>query len=139
MSEAGFPVKTRGQLAAVAELRWRVFVHSLLTTRGKLELVSRAIISLIFAAFALGGAAGLGWAAHYIVTGDELKYLAILLWLVFLFWQVLPLVATASTTDTDSSDLLRFPLSYRSYFLFAWRTACSIPSPRSVACGCWGY
>jgi len=36
---------------------------------------------------------------------------------VFFFWQVFPVMATAFTNNPDSSDLLRFPLSYRSYFL----------------------
>jgi ABC-2 type transport system permease protein len=36
---------------------------------------------------------------------------------VFVFWQVFPVMATAFTNNPDSSDLLRFPLSYDSYFL----------------------
>jgi ABC-2 type transport system permease protein len=40
-----------------------------------------------------------------------------LLWPVFLFWQLFPLMATAFTRNLESASLLRFPLSYRSYFL----------------------
>jgi ABC-2 type transport system permease protein len=34
-----------------------------------------------------------------------------------LFWQFFPVMATAFTNNPDSSELLRFPLAYRSYFL----------------------
>ncbi len=36
---------------------------------------------------------------------------------VLIFWQVFPVVATAFANNPDSTDLLRFPLNYRSYFL----------------------
>ena len=45
----------RQQLAAVAKLRWRVFVNSLQTTRGRVELGSRIFIALAFMAGGLGG------------------------------------------------------------------------------------
>jgi len=105
------------QLIAVADLRWRMFLNGLRTRRGKMELASGIIATLVFA---LGGlaafaaAAGFSW---YFVTHGEPGFLAILLWPVLFFWQVFPLVATAFTNNPDSSDLLRFPLTYRSYFL----------------------
>lgn len=104
------------QLMAVAELRWRMFLNGLRTRRGKMELASGVIATLVFA---LGGlaafvaAAGFCW---YFVTHGEPELVAILLWPVFFFWQVFPLMATAFTNNPDSSDLLRFPLTYRSYF-----------------------
>jgi ABC-2 type transport system permease protein len=112
-----FAVQTRGQLAAVAGLRWRMFLNSLRTTRGKLELVSRVIVSLAFALGGLGGAVGMGAGAYYFVAEGKAEYLALFLWPILFFWQAFPLMATAFTNNPDSSDLLRFPLSYRSYFL----------------------
>jgi ABC-2 type transport system permease protein len=107
----------RGQFAAIADLRWRLFVNSLRTIRGQLELVSHIIVGLAFALGGLGGALGLGIGAFYLVSGGNPELLALLLWPVFFFWQVFPLAATAFTKNPDSSDLLRFPLAYRSYFL----------------------
>jgi len=51
------------------------------------------------------------------VSEGSVEWLGLLLWGVFLFWQLFPLMATAFTENLDSSNLLRFPLSYRSYFL----------------------
>jgi ABC-2 type transport system permease protein len=117
MSDLNLTLHTRGQLAAIAELRWRLFVNSLRTTRGKLELFSRIVIGFAFAIGGLGGAFGMGIAASLMISDGKPELLAILLWFVFIFWQVFPIMATAFANNPDSSDLLRFPLSYRSYFL----------------------
>ena len=114
---AVFPPDAHGQFAAVARVRWRLFVNSLRTSRGRLELFSRIIIGLAFALGGLGGAFGLGAAAWDLVSEGSVEWLGLLLWGVFLFWQLFPLMATAFTENLDSSNLLRFPLSYRSYFL----------------------
>lgn len=108
---------TRNQLAAVANLRWRMFLNSLRTKRGKLELASRVIVSAAFTAGGLGGAIGTGVGAYYFVSEGKPQMLALLLWPVLMFWQLFPVMATAFTNNPDSSDLLRFPLGYSSYFL----------------------
>ncbi|MGC2446316.1 MAG: hypothetical protein WA477_01640 [Candidatus Sulfotelmatobacter sp.] len=106
-----------GQLAAIADLRWRMFVNGLRSRRGKMELVSRIFVTSAFAVGGLGGffaTAGISW---YFVTNGNSAFLAIPLWMIFFFWQIFPVMATAFTSNPDSSELLRFPLSYRSYFL----------------------
>jgi len=110
-------VRRRGQLAAIADLRWRMFVNSLRTKRGKMELVSRIIVTVAFTGGGLGGAVGIGLGAYYFVAENRSENLAVLLWPVFFFWQLFPIMATAFTNNPDSSDLLRFPLTYRSFFL----------------------
>jgi ABC-2 type transport system permease protein len=109
--------KRRGQLAAIAWLRWRLFVNALRSTRGKMEFISQIIVGLAFAIGGLGGAAVMGGMTFFFLERGKPELLALLLWTVFLFWQVFPIMATAFTNNPDSSDLLRFPLTYRSYFL----------------------
>lgn len=106
-----------GQLTAIAELRWRLFVNSLRSNRGKMELASRLLITFVFAIGGLGGfiaATGFAW---YFVSQNNAEYLAILLWPIFFFWQLFPVMSTAFTNNPDSAELLRFPLTYRSFFL----------------------
>jgi ABC-2 type transport system permease protein len=117
LSDLSLTVDQRGQLTAIAWLRWRLFSNALRTRRGKLELLSRAIVALAFAGGGLGGAALMGGAAFFFVSEGKPEMLALLLWTVFVFWQGFPIMATAFTNNPDASDLLRFPLSYRSYFL----------------------
>lgn len=117
MSELNLTLHARGQLKAVANLRWRMFVNSLRTTCGKLELLSRGLVSLAFMLGGLGGCFGMAAGAFYFLSEGKPEFLALLLWPVLFFWQVFPVMATAFTNNPDSSDLLRFPLSYPSYFL----------------------
>ncbi len=117
MSELNLRVHARSQLAAIAELRWRLFINSLRTTRGKLELLSRGLVSLAFLLGGLGGCLVMAAVAFYFLSAGKPEWLSFLLWAVLFFWQVFPVMATAFTNNPDSSDLLRFPLSYRSYFL----------------------
>ena len=107
----------RQQLAAVAELRWRIFANSLRTFRGRLELASRIFVGLAFVTGGIGGAVGLGGAAWFAILQGNAEWLGALLWPVFLFWQLFPLMATAFTQNVESLNLLRFPLNYRLYFL----------------------
>lgn len=106
-----------GQLSAIAQLRWWMFVNGLRSRRGKAELASRVIVT---SAFTFGGfgafaaATGFSW---YFVSESQAQFLAVVLWPIFFFWQFFPVMATAFTNNPDSSELLRFPLTYRSYFL----------------------
>jgi ABC-2 type transport system permease protein len=117
MAGVSLPVATRGQLAAIAQMRWRLVVNSVRTMQGRLEMVSKAFMALGILVGALGGGTAVAAASWYFVSRANVEYLAFILWGMFVFWQVFPVMATAFTETTDTSNLLRFPLSYRSYFL----------------------
>lgn len=117
MSEPARNSARRQQLAAIAWLRWRLFVNALRTTRGQLEFISRIFVGFLFSVIALGGAFGLALLCYVSLTAGKPQLLPVFFWMIFAFWQVFPIMATAFSSTTDSSDLLRFPLSYPSYFL----------------------
>jgi ABC-2 type transport system permease protein len=137
MAELILRPRRRGQLVAIAELRWRLFVNSLRTRRGMLELVSRIFIGIAFALGGFGGAFGMAVAAFFFIEQGKPELLALLTWPVFVFWQSFPIMATAFTNNPDSSDLLRFPLSYDSYFLV--RMAYGTFDPATALCGLWSF
>lgn len=116
MAGVNFAPSMRGQFAAIARVRWQLFVNSLRTVRGRLELVARAFMFLGFAILGLGGCVGLGFAAWYFISHGQAPFLAFLLWPIFLMWQLFPVLATAFSENIDTSNLLRFPLTFRSYF-----------------------
>src|SRR6202451_831457 len=60
---------------------------------------------------------GVGFSAWYFVASGRVDWLPLLLWPVFLFWQLFPVMASAFTENVDSSNLLRFPLTFPSYFM----------------------
>src|ERR1700751_4638397 len=105
------------QLLAIAQLRWWMFLNGLRSRRGKAELASRLLVTSFFAFGGFGAFAACAGFSWYFVSNGEAELLAILLWPIFFFWQFFPVMATAFTNNPDSSELLRFPLTYRSYFL----------------------
>jgi ABC-2 type transport system permease protein len=109
--------EAREQFAAIADLRWRIFVNSLRTLRGRLEVVSWIFVGLAFAGMGIGGALGLAAAAWFFTSQHNVEWLALVLWGVLLYWQLFPVMATAFTEAFDSSNFLRFPIRYPSYFL----------------------
>jgi len=58
----------RGQLAAIARVRWQLFVNGLRTIRGRLEVVARGIVFLMLTVAGLGGSFALGAAALLLLT-----------------------------------------------------------------------
>ena len=94
-----------------------MFINGLRSKRGKMELASRVIVTSVFAFGGIGGFAGAAALSWYMASQDKAEFLAVPLWLIFMFWQFFPVMATAFTNNPDSSELLRFPLTYRSYFL----------------------
>jgi ABC-2 type transport system permease protein len=127
----------RGQLTTIAGLRWRLFVNALRSSRGVLELVSRILVSFAFAVGGLGGGFFMAAMASVFISQGKPAMLALLLWPVFVFWQAFPIMATAFTNNPDASELLRFPLSYRSYFLV--RMAYGAFDPVTVLVGLWSF
>ena len=105
------------QLTAIADLRWRMFLNGLRSKRGKMELASRTLITLVFTIGGIGGFLVATISSWYFVSQNNAEYLAILLWPIFFFWQLFPVMSTAFASNPDTTDLLRFPLTYRSYFL----------------------
>ena len=114
---AGLNPDLGDQLRAIANLRLRLFINSLRSIRGRANLVSRGIGTLLVLGAGIGGAFALSVTAWGIFTQGQPVWLDLLFWLVFLFWQLFPVMATAFTENIDASALLRFPLSYPGYFL----------------------
>ena len=117
ISAMRLPDSVAAQLMAVAELRWRMFVNGLRSRRGKAELVSRIFVTSVFSIGGLGIFSFAIFMSWYFVSQRQAERLPLVLWPIFLFWQFFPVMATAFTNNPDSSELLRFPFTYRSYFL----------------------
>jgi len=133
-ARAAWP-EIRDQFAAIAQLRWRIFINSTRTLRGRLEVVSWILMGFGFAALGLGGMFGLGTAAWFFVSHGQTEWLAAVLWGIFLYWQIFPVMATAFAESFDSTNFLRFPLRYRSYFFI--RMAYGALDPATLVASLW--
>jgi ABC-2 type transport system permease protein len=116
VADLNVSLETRGQFAAIAQLRWRMFVNSLRTNSGKAELGFRIFASTTMGLGGLGASIGLGVGAYSILASHaNAEWLAVLLWIVFLGWQLIPIFTSTLASGADSSSLLRFPLSFPGY------------------------
>jgi len=112
-----FSPEIRGQFSAIARVRWQLFLNSMRTIRGRMEIVARVFTFLAFGMGGIVGSIAIGFTAWYFTYSGRVDWLPVLLWPVFLFWQFVPVMASAFTENVDSSNLLRFPLTFPSYFL----------------------
>jgi len=131
---SGVP-RLREQLSTIARIRWQLFINSLRTLRGRLELVSHIFVAF---GFGLGGITGLvacGVGSWYVVSHGKSEWLAAVLWPIFLFWQLFPVAATAFSENFDTSNLLRFPLSYPAFFMI--RVAYGSLEPATILGSLW--
>jgi ABC-2 type transport system permease protein len=104
------------QIRLVAHLRWMLFKNALRTVKGRLEAVSSGILWLMMTGIVLGGAVFFGFATYILVSEMHWARLAVLPWIISVFWQVYPIFASTVGAQFDFSNLLRFPLRFSSFF-----------------------
>ena len=96
-----------------------LFKNSLRNIKGRLEALSSAILWLMMSGLVLGGGIFFGIATYYLVQHNHWGWLAGLLWIVFVFWQVYPIFAASAGAQFDFANLLRFPLRFSSFFILS--------------------
>jgi ABC-2 type transport system permease protein len=122
-------------VSTIAYLRWRLLANSLRTVRGRLEAVSRVMIACSMTAASLGGGVLLAVVAHKAAVKSNALYLDLVLWLIFGFWQLYPLFGSLFSPPFESNELLRFPLSFPSFYLLSF--SYELLNPVTWVCGMW--
>jgi len=109
--------EARAQYAAMAQMRWRMFMNGLRSIHGVLDLGATGIAWLFYSIFGLGLGAGLCAAAYSLASHASWQYLPILFWTIGFLWLTFPLVVASFQEQSDLGVLLRFPVHFGSYFL----------------------
>lgn len=107
------------QIQLIARLRWMLFKNSLRNIKGRLEALSSAILWLMMSGLVFGGGIFFGIATYYLVHSNHTSWIAGLLWIVFVFWQLYPIFAASAGAQFDFANLLRFPLRFSSFFILS--------------------
>lgn len=107
----------RSQYAALAGLRWRVFVNGLRSKLGAFEMGARTVAFLIYGMMGLGLGAAAAMIAFTLASRGSWDYLFVILWPACLIWQVVPIMLASFQEQFDLGSLLRFPVGFRSFFL----------------------
>jgi ABC-2 type transport system permease protein len=105
------------QFKAVAAARWAAQMHAVKTLRGKLELISRIAIFAFYGVFGLLFGVGAGAIAYIAVQHRQTEFISGMIWFLFGFWQLFPILRAGFTNTFDANILLRFPVRYSTYYL----------------------
>jgi ABC-2 type transport system permease protein len=117
MQGGAFGSLARAQYAALARMRFRVFTNGLRFRKGALELGARTFGYLLYGCTGLGLGAGVGVATYLLVSNHEWRFLPIVFWGAFFLWQMVPIMMASFQEQFDLGTLLRFPVSFESFFL----------------------
>lgn len=112
-----FGTQARAQYGALARLRWHMFGNSLRSTKGAVEIGARIVVFIVYAGMGLGMGTGAGFSTYALASNGKWQYLAIVFWVVCFLWQVVPVMLASFQEQFDLSCLLRFPVSFQSFFL----------------------
>ncbi len=107
----------RAQYAAMARLRWHMFVNGLRSKLGAFELGARTVTFAINVLMGLGLGVGMALGAYFLVSGEKWHFLPILFWALCILWQTGPVMLASFQEQFDLSILLRFPVSFGPYYL----------------------
>ena len=107
----------RRQYAALVAMRWRMVVNSVRSVQGAFELGARGVAFIIYSMMGLSLGAGLGAGAYSMISKGHVQFMPALFWTVFVVWQVLPIALASFQEQFDLGGLLRFPVSFGSFYL----------------------
>lgn len=107
----------RAQYAAMAALRWHMFINGLRSKSGAFELGARMVAYFFYALMGLGLGVLMGAGAFLLANDDQWQFLPLLFWALCFLWQVGPVMLASFQEQFDLGILLRFPVRFGSYYL----------------------
>jgi ABC-2 type transport system permease protein len=119
MAEVANPPGLSRQLSLVMLVRWQTFRNRLRGESEEMHMVGTVALGLFFAALTLGASAGICFAAFAAARTRTWFFVSLILWGIFLFWQLVPVLASEMNPGFDGRNLLRFPLRFSAFFLMS--------------------
>lgn len=108
--------EARSQYAAMARMRWRMFVNGLRSIHGILDLGATGIAWMLYTVIGLAAGFGLGAGSYAMALHAQWQFLPVLFWVASFLWLMLPVAVASYQGQTDLGILLRFPVRFASYF-----------------------
>lgn len=107
------------QVRLVGGLRWRIFRNDLRKKSKRLDLLAMIWVSVFGATAVLGCSTFFYWAAQRSLAAGHSGRLALLFWIIFIFWQIFPILMAGFGNTFEFRKLLRFPLTLRAFYLLS--------------------
>ena len=106
----------RGQYAALAAMRMRLFVNGLRSNDGVFELGARAIAFIVYGCMGLGLGVGAGVTAYSFVSRQMWQVIPIEFWVICFIWQAVSVALASFQEQFDLGGLLRFPIGFGAFY-----------------------
>lgn len=116
-------------------LRWQLLQNSLRRPSRRAELGLQILWVLMGAGFVLMGSIGFFAGAFGLLKISRADLLDLLLWAVFLVWQLAPILFEGYSPGLNFREVARYPISFR--VLFFLSAVYGLTDPAAIACVCW--
>jgi hypothetical protein len=116
-------------------LRWQLLVNSMRRPGRRAELALQVVWTLMGSGFVLAGCIGFFFGAFGLLRINRPDLLDLLLWAVFIIWQLAPILFEGYSPGLNFREVARYPVSFR--VLFSLNAAYGLSDPAAVACVLW--
>ena len=105
------------QLKLVAGLRWSILRNSLRNKNSRRDLIGIVIAGVASGVLVIGLCVAFYVGTYFFLTKGYASWMALLFWVIFLWWQVFPVLVAGFGANFEFNNLLRFPLSLKAFYL----------------------
>lgn len=116
-SSSLFSGHARAQYRALAAMRWSMFKNGIRSTKGAMELGARMVVMLVYCFVGLSLSLAVGAGAYLAAAEGKWRLIPLILWGVFILWQVVPITLASFQEQFDIGGLLRFPVTFAAYYV----------------------
>lgn len=105
------------QIRLVAGVRWRMLKNSLRRKHNVWDLIAMIWVAFFSACLVLGASVAFYTGGYEFLAKGRPGWFALLFWVIFVWWQILPVFVAGFGSNFEFASLLRFPLSVRAFYL----------------------
>jgi ABC-2 type transport system permease protein len=135
MADLAGPVSLSDQIRLVAGLRWRMLINGLRKKNNVLDLIGMGFVSFFGLILVIVPSFAFYFAGYSFVSEGRLQWLAVPFWAIFVFWQVIPILAAGFGSRFEFRTLLRFPFSPSAFYVIG--LAYGLADFPALASICW--
>jgi ABC-2 type transport system permease protein len=111
------PVGILRQIMLIAGLRWRMLHNYLRRKQNRLDLIGLIVVGAVAGGFVVGVCFALFAGAYDFASTGRITWLSLLFWVIFLWWQLLPVMVAGFGASFDFRTVLRFPLRFAAFYI----------------------
>jgi ABC-2 type transport system permease protein len=105
------------QLKLIAGLRWNLLKNGLQRKNNRWDLIGMILAAGGSAVAVVGLCVAFYAGTYFFLTTNQPGWMSLLYWAIFLWWQMVPILVAGFGANFEFRNLLRFPLSFRAFYI----------------------